>query len=78
MLDLLPWFALAAAALCALLSAFVRRGRDALRLLAGLGVVLGVLAALALGWPLERLQGPVLLACAASLAALFLEGGRGA
>lgn len=77
-LELLPPLAFAAATLCALLSGFARKGRDLLRLFAALGIILGVLAALAQGWTLERLQTPVLAACAASLLALRFGRGRGA
>lgn len=78
MVELIPLSALAVAALCCLLTAFVRWGRDLLRLLAALGVIVGVLAALALGWTLERLRSPVLAVCAASLLAGAIGRGRGA
>lgn len=78
MIDLLPLLAFGAAALCALLSALARRSGDFLRLIAGLGLVLGALSALALGWPLERLRGPVLAVCAASLISLRFGRGSGA
>lgn len=74
--ELLLALAFGAALVCALLSVPLRRWRDLLCLLAGLGLVTGVLFGLALGWTLEKLSAPVLAVCAASLLARELGSGN--
>ncbi|MBR1779935.1 MAG: hypothetical protein IJ751_00840 [Oscillospiraceae bacterium] len=63
--------------LLAALSGLLRRRRALCALLAAVCVAVGVLAGLALGTALETLLTPVLLVCAAAMAALLFGRGGG-
>ena len=76
MSDVIVYGLFGCAALFAALSGWLGKARPLLALLAALGVVFGVLAALTLGWTLAQLRSPVLAVCAAAMAALLFGKGE--
>ena len=66
-----PLYLFGAGALSAVLCGLLKRGRPLWALLAAVCAALGVLAGLTLGSALGELLSPVLLVCAASMAALL-------
>lgn len=65
------------AAVFAVLGAFLKKGKSLWALLSAVCVVGGVLTGLALGETLDALLTPVLLVCAAAMAALLFGTGGG-
>ena len=77
MIDWIPLCLFAGAVLSALLSGFLRGTRALWALLSAVCVVIAVLSGLALGMTLEELLTPVLMLCAAAMAALLFGKGGG-
>ena len=77
MSDVIVYGLFGCAALFAALSGWLGKARPLLALLAAMGVIVGVLAALTLGWTLTQLRSPVLAVCAGAMAALLFGKGEG-
>ena len=77
MIDWMLFCLFAGAVLSALLGGFLSGARSLWALLSAVCAVVAVLSGLALGMTLEELLTPVLLLCAASMAALLVGKGGG-
>ncbi len=75
--DIIIFCLFGGAVLFAVLSGILKRWRPLWALSAAVCIVFGVLTGLTLGWTPDRLLPPLLVVCAAAMAALFLGKGGG-